>query len=558
MRSLLASVLVVAVGIAAVAALGQSISIVGGPHDLSAGSLGAIRSTTEDQICIFCHTPHNASPVGALWNRNLSPQAYAVYTSRALDAKPGQPTGSSKLCLSCHDGTIALGSVLSQGAPIPMAGGVTTMPLGAGNLGTDLRDDHPISFIFDSGLASRDGSLKDPAGLPHDIKLDANRELQCTACHNAHNNAFGHFLVMRNTNSELCLSCHQISRTDISGHSQCSDCHQNHSAPSGPFLLRRETVSKTCLECHDGQTSGAANIASEMNLTYRHDSQGPADPELEANDFTNCSSCHDPHTMMRGIASIPGSRRGPTAPSQGRLGRIAGVSASGAPLRIANFEEEVCYRCHGDGDPIVPAVTRWEGVENIRAQFSQSAISRHPVGSPGRSMQNPSLTLGWTTASTMTCTDCHGSEDPMMTGVHGSNVHSILTSQYQIADYTSESASAYALCYKCHDRSSILDNQSFPGHKLHIVDEQTPCAACHDPHGIASTQGNPSENSHLINFATSMVFPDRVTGKLQYRDTGGYTGECFLSCHGVDHSPKRYPSLPGFELPTSPARRSPR
>src|SRR5437763_9762877 len=113
-------------------------SILNSPHNLSARGPGQIRAVNESQVCIFCHTPHNASPVQPLWNRNMPVSAYKVYSSGSLHAKPSQPTGSSKLCLSCHDGTIALGSVLSRGEPIVMSGGITTLPPGSSNLGTDL------------------------------------------------------------------------------------------------------------------------------------------------------------------------------------------------------------------------------------------------------------------------------------------------------------------------------------------------------------------------------------------------------------------------------------
>src|SRR5678815_582510 len=131
-------------------AQGQQTSIIDSAQNLSASGPGQIRAVSEQQVCIFCHTPHNAAPIQPLWNRSLPLSAYTVYSSTSLQAKPGQPTGSSKLCLSCHDGTIALGSVLSREQPIAMAGGVTTLPPGATNLGTDLSDDHPISFRYDT------------------------------------------------------------------------------------------------------------------------------------------------------------------------------------------------------------------------------------------------------------------------------------------------------------------------------------------------------------------------------------------------------------------------
>lgn len=163
-------------------------------HNLSASGTGRIRGHSENQVCLFCHTPHNASGMPPLWNRGSPRSSYRIYQSSTLDAKPGQPAGSSKLCLSCHDGTIALGSVLSRGERIRMAGG-EFMPAGLTNLGTNLSDDHPISFHYTSGLAAADRQLADPRGLPPEIQLDEAGRLQCTTCHNPHKNPHGKFLV---------------------------------------------------------------------------------------------------------------------------------------------------------------------------------------------------------------------------------------------------------------------------------------------------------------------------------------------------------------------------
>ena len=88
-------------------------------HNLSATAItnpirAAAGGTTE--ICVFCHTPHGASTSGQLWNRALSTATYTPYTSDYLTGL-GYPTAalgnSSRLCLSCHDGTVALGSVFN-------------------------------------------------------------------------------------------------------------------------------------------------------------------------------------------------------------------------------------------------------------------------------------------------------------------------------------------------------------------------------------------------------------------------------------------------------------
>ena len=152
-------------------------------------------------VRVFCHTPHNSSPIQPVWNRNVPASAYTVYACNSVNAVPGQPTGSRKLCLSCHDGSIAVGGVLPRGRPIEMAGGITTWPPGASNLGTDFSDDHSISFRYDSDLVGRNPKLHDPGQLPQQTKLDPRQEMQCTSCHDAHNGQFGKFLVMDNANS---------------------------------------------------------------------------------------------------------------------------------------------------------------------------------------------------------------------------------------------------------------------------------------------------------------------------------------------------------------------
>ncbi|MHC4271683.1 MAG: cytochrome c3 family protein, partial [Planctomycetota bacterium] len=139
------------------------------------------------------------------WNHELSKAVYNIYQSSSLDAKVGQPTGDSKLCLSCHDGTVALTQTISGGLE---GGGY--IPPGAANLGTDLSDDHPISFVYSSALSAEDVQIRPAETLPEQLKLDRSDELQCTTCHDAHDNQYGNFLVMSNYSSEMCISCHDL------------------------------------------------------------------------------------------------------------------------------------------------------------------------------------------------------------------------------------------------------------------------------------------------------------------------------------------------------------
>ncbi len=524
-----------------VLALAQNQSIVDTPHNLSATGTSVIRASTEEQICIFCHTPHNSSPIQPLWNRYMPVAAYSVYTSNSLDAQPGQPTGSSKMCLSCHDGTIAVGSVISRDQVIQMASGITTLPPGSSNLGTDLSDDHPISFPFDSTLLGKDPHLADPLSLPPEIQLDANREVQCTTCHNAHSNTFGKFLVMNNDSSTLCNSCHQISTTTIQPHQDCISCHQTHTAPSGPYLMQGDRITTTCLKCHDGTHAQAPNIQPDLLKVSSHDTNSPVDPTDPIPSHVTCIDCHDPHTMTTGTANAPAIHP--------NFGQINGINASGAPIEAASTEYEVCFKCHADQTVFTASwVPRMITQTNTRLEFAQSAASFHPVEGPGRNSDVPSLKPGWNESSIIYCSDCHNSDTSTLSGssgpdgVHGSNQQPLLIARYDTADFTRESAAAYALCYRCHWRTGtdgILQDRTFP-HSEHLGEDIT-CSACHDAHGISSSQGNSTNNAHLINFDNTIVFPDPDTGLLKYESTGPFTGQCYLMCHGKKHSPKQYP-----------------
>lgn len=223
-------------------------------------TLGAIRPNctpwrnalgeVEDEICIYCHTPHHANPDpgGApLWNRALTNTFYDTYVSPTgtMQATVGQPNGISKLCLSCHDGTTAIdayGNNLPGAAhtlhDLSPESGIHFSDTGA-NLDTNLANDHPISFVYDSSLSVADTGLFDPIikfsgigdvpanpGLDPSITvvsipgsgstntiaadmLDVNSQVQCTSCHDVHNKyGWDALLVKNNTGSNLCLTCH--------------------------------------------------------------------------------------------------------------------------------------------------------------------------------------------------------------------------------------------------------------------------------------------------------------------------------------------------------------
>ncbi len=538
-------------------------------HNLSVSGPGEVRAQAERQVCIFCHAPHNTSGLRPLWNREVPAANYRIYRSSTLDAKPGQPTGASKLCLSCHDGTIALGSVLSRADRIQMRTG-DFMPAGLTNLGTDLSDDHPVSFFYTASLAVEDGQLADPHALPHEIRLEANGELQCTACHDAHNNTYGDFLVTPDEFGELCTSCHRMngwpgashrqSSASVAGHSEgawpyetvaqnaCRSCHRPHTAGGRERLLIFNDEEKNCLICHDGRVA-AADIQAQIDKPSAHDPRrysgkhDPAEGALADVAHVECADCHNAHAATAASSDVR------YLPLGGTLEMMPGVSVNGTTLRRAQFEYEVCFRCHADTAVEVPKrIGRQSPISNLRLLFQPSSASSHPVVVSSSSMESPSLVPGLTPGSMIRCTDCHNNDGGPRAGgggpdgPHGSIYDFLLERNYTVTDDTVESTDAYALCYKCHERTSILANESFSAHRLHIVDERTPCSACHAPHGVSNLgPGGRGDHTRLINFDTTIVRPDPQSGRLEFRDTGRLSGTCTMVCHGTTHREQAYP-----------------
>ncbi|MEI6455622.1 MAG: cytochrome c3 family protein [bacterium] len=537
-------------------------SIVSTVHNLSVSGPGSVKATSESEICIFCHTPHNGRPDHPLWNRNDPGLTYTLYNSSTTQALPGQPDGSSILCLSCHDGTIALGNVISRTTPIQMAGGITTMPAGLSNLTQDLSNDHPISFVYDAALAQGDGQLKDPATLVGNVKLE-NNKLQCTSCHDAHKNVNGDFLVATTQSSDLCLYCHQPTNWTAGSHrtstktwngsapdpwfhtpyttvaqNGCENCHNPHTAEGKLRLLDFLPEENNCLDCHNGNVA-SKNILTQMNKSSRHNVFGylglhdPVEGALVTTKHVECVDCHNSHSTNNTTASAPNVN--------GFNIGVKGINQSGNPVSPAQYQYEICYRCHTATPGMPPSPTNRQIVQNnVRLEFATSNPSYHAVVGQGVNPNVPSLIAPNTTATIMYCTACHASDGTgAPAGPHGSIYPHILKLQYLTADNTTESAAAYALCYSCHSRTSILGDISFGDHDKHIRDERTPCNVCHDPHGISSTQGNSINNSNLINFNTSVVTPSS-SGILRFEDRGLYHGRCYLRCHGEDHNPLSY------------------
>lgn len=219
-------------------------TILGSKHDFTglnqrAGvvAMSGVAFSDYGNPCVYCHLPPekagvDSSEIGGIpgWNR-FQPAAngYALYDSRTLDNKVKTPSPISLLCLSCHDGTMAVDMTvfkpdgfnsaqdsalhmrLNGGNDLMNCGkchnGVAAHSIEIKHLGTDLQNDHPISMNY-GGLTPNDQDYWPPDneyGFANGVKLYENR-VECATCHNVHNPDVN--LLLRVGAERLCETCH--------------------------------------------------------------------------------------------------------------------------------------------------------------------------------------------------------------------------------------------------------------------------------------------------------------------------------------------------------------
>ncbi len=438
-------------------------------HNLSALGAGGTHaqagSTTE--VCVFCHTPHGATQAdaagaplrGPLWNRRVPDGAtYTPYTSSSLDAQSildglnATPGGSSKLCLSCHDGTMAIGNVNVLGgranAQVPMQGTGPggTMPAGEGtasgftrNLGTDLRNDHPISLTYDSALATRDGELRG---------VDAQQRWPAGS---------GSVIGVRSHGYKPLLPLEPTGTTG-QGQIQCATCHDPHireldAAKGNAKFLRAQRFQEAapgatfnpasdiiCLSCHDkslgnGVWANSAHARPDVaDETYR-------DAAAQLREFPTglpvwkaaCLNCHDTHTVQGARRLTREGTDGAAAPGNPLSARQGGNPAL----------ENTCYQCHtAAARSALASVTQ---VPDLETSFQQAI--RMPITTPdqgGGSEEAHDISANFAEAGV----DCTGPANRC-----GAD----------FMEPRSRLAQRHAECTDCHNPHRVIRNRLFNG-----------------------------------------------------------------------------------------------
>lgn len=459
-------------------------------HNLSAAADGAttpsgnvparnIKATSETQVCVFCHTPHAAqdipksgsTPGAPLWNRKLSSATYTPYTSTSIEASAAElsasPGGSSKLCLSCHDGTMAIDkvNVLNGAANATIVMNVATpvnMPAGSGlttgftrNLGANLTNDHPISFTYNAALATADGELREPAaentvggvvmnraiGKAKPVLPLENNQMQCATCHDPHLNdtldAKAKFL--------------RVNRLQAS-------------QPVGStFSQANDTI---CLACHDkGGLSWAYSAHANSNVatqTYKDVDANLREIPINTPVWkAACLNCHDTHTVQ-------GARRLLREGTDNTLTPKAGGSAA---------MEETCYQCHTTSAASIVnfTVNTANAVPDIKTDFTTAGNKRMPITSAAQPAGVEVHEIGGI-FNDATDANCNNTTELGKCG------KDLLESRIKLGHGSSTNLSnRHAECTDCHNPHRVTKFRDFRGNPVGTI-SGTPDAAGTHPH----------------------------------------------------------------------------
>ena len=546
-----------------------------GVHNLGPGSSSPVTGARPD-ACAYCHASH--SGLNGLWNQKLTTQTYTTYSSTTAKNTATQPMlGSvSNQCLSCHDGTVAVGTTAAYGQ-VMTHGSMNPADVFGGNLQTS----HPFSLALPlkdnitlSASLVSSGKTADPTGA---VRLISGN-VECTSCHNPHVQAKDpvslNFLVKDSSNGQLCFACHDPARTiggqvnpladwSTSAHAlstskvspqalvgsyptvsanACIACHAPHNA-SGPSRLLRGQNEQDCIACHNGGSNISpmalyANVFAEYatpKVGHPFPSSANQHDDTEAtllnnNRHATCVDCHNAHGSQP-VGTFP------PAP-QIRLSQknVAGINASDGTslLTPAVNQYENCLRCHGtsSGKQVLPiygyfpvrAVSAGDPL-NLIPQFAVSATSSHPVMHTRSSafaqpsllanmLQIDGITAGRTMGNQILCTDCHNSDDNREFGGTGANgPHGSKWSHILERRYEFSKAAA----------PGQLISNPFPNPDLSVNGPYALCGKCHDlPNQLMK---NTSFNDHANHINAGMSCSTCHTAHGNGTTSGTITGE---------------------------------
>ncbi len=580
-----------------------SASIVNTNHNLSvSNTTGTIKAQVEQEICAFCHIPHQALLDGKpLWNRNMPTSAYTMYDSdylkrmnypdvaTDLGVANDTPGALSRQCLSCHDGTVAVGAVhvlhgSFMGANLIEMEGVDAsgmMPVtSTGFIGTDLSAHHPVGIEYDHlvtknfDVGSRTIELRTSADVEANTQVKlfdyaGKKYVECSSCHDPHkdNTKFLHVDSGANHAQNVfttCVSCHD--KTDWVGsiHQNppatalytdpaviakygtnkmsdlgCINCHTPHNGEGIPYL-NRKVMGQTCFQGASSDVPGAAchgvggtkDIESLLSRAYVH-------PVIAS---TNANGVDPAHTNLDALYGT-----GNPDPS------------GGGGMDWATNKHAVCMDCHNPhkakaGTHVVDG--SWYGAPGA----STNLVSNVLLGVPG---VEPSWPTEWTQPTVFQvlessekeyqiCFKCH-SYWGIGSATNGINDGGHISSSDNLTPLTDV---AWEMNINNKSGHSVVINQNartgsyFP-QALHFTQLLTPWKEnpglntmyCSDCHGADNELGGDPKGPHGSNLrfilkGENQHWPYDANGRLYTMDDIGNAGSDGLfckNCHDVAH-----------------------
>lgn len=495
-------------------------------------------------MCSTCHDQHSQA------SKPFDPAAPASYTPGVTNNRHFQriANDADQMCVDCHSSRDVTAST----------GG-----------------SHPVNVAIPLG------AYKAPATLPLDAT--ANR-VRCETCHKIHYAPTNDGTLTRASNNALCLDCHTLAdtttparhlsptlgvlwpggqygstfpaKTDTVLRGACSNCHQPHGWPDSsntavkyPNLLV-DKEEKLCFTCHDGSPV-TKNVQAEFSKPSKHNVasysgiHSSSEAAVTTAQHVECADCHNSHMSAVSAGAPPAGMTSPRA-ALGALKGTRGVTASNAEINPADFEYQICFRCHADStNKPAPKTPRLFAQGNVRLEFAGSYPSYHAVAAPSKA-GTTSLVSGWTNTSYLACTSCHnnnagpGNGGTGPNGPHGSTNTTLLERRYTTDSTTTPGYVTYAsgangtagLCWKCHSETTIYSGSggAFKEHNKHINGEKASCNLCHDPHASSGYK-------RLINFDTRYVTKYGANTAPIWNSA---TRSCTLTCHGQDHNDWNY------------------
>ena len=242
-------------------------------YNSSVPHVGQMKQDVYNRVCVFCHTPHNATVADSsmnplpLWGNTVSdlqptPYQWATPANKSLTGVDTDVlAGPSRLCMTCHDGSIAIDAHTSNGTE---NNGLFTLS-GSRAIGSNdslIETTHPIGFKWSEAEAARNLKKAVTGGINDVNEIAAKTDQFATKV--THSTTPGEYnTIARNSGRTIgsvlfendimtCASCHEVHNKENAVQDPAVKNAAGVAVAATPnyFLYAKESESLICLSCH--------------------------------------------------------------------------------------------------------------------------------------------------------------------------------------------------------------------------------------------------------------------------------------------------------------------